>query len=213
MFLYYGFIGWFTFWTTYYTLSLFFDFKYKTIKFITKENIFSTVWWNMIFTGAFQPLFYLTIPVIFDPQYIIYRFIISVITTEIIFFYTHKLLHHPKLYKYHKPHHVFIEPCAFSALYCHPIEAVLCNQFAISVGPIITGMSTYELMVWSLLTALNTLKAHSGSKRPFFNSRYHDIHHQKHNRNFGFLYLLDIVHGTCELPSFNISKTDKTSDI
>jgi len=202
MLLYNGFVGWGVFWTAYYTFSLFFDFKYKTTKYIKTGDIFQVVFWNMIYTGLFQPIFYFTIPHgMLDPQFTIYRFLVSMVVTEVIFFYTHKILHLPGLYKYHKAHHLFVEPCAFSALYCHPVEAVLCNQVAIAVGPLITGMGLYEIMVWSVLAAINTLKAHSRSKKPFFNSRYHDIHHQEHNKNFGFLYILDIAHGTCKLPS------------
>lgn len=194
-------IGWGAFWTAYYSISLAFDFCYKTTKFITQQDIFKIVFNNMIYTLLFQPVFYMLIPYgMLNPQHIIYRFIVSAIITEIIFFYTHKLLHHPWLYKYHKPHHLFIEPCAFSALYCHPIEAVFCNQLAITVGPLITGMSIGEIVIWSCLTALNTLKAHSGLRTKYFNSRYHDLHHAKSNVNFGFLYILDIIHGTCQLP-------------
>lgn len=191
------------FWVTYYIFSLFFDFKYKTTKYIKTDDIFQNVFWNMIYTGTFQSLFYFIIPQgMLDLQFVIYRFIVSVMITEVIFFYTRKLLHLTGLYKYYKPHHLFVEPCAFSALYCHPIEAVLCNQLAITVGPVITGMGLYEIMIWSALTAVNTLKAHFRSKRPFFNSRYHDIHHQEHNKNFGFMYLLDIAHGTCKLSTY-----------
>lgn len=194
-------IGWGAFWTSYYLFALMFDFKHKTTKYISTSDILSNVYWNMIWTGLFQPVLYFLVPRgIVDPNFVMYRFLVSVIITEFVFFYTHKLMHNKYLYRFHKPHHLFIEPCAFSAIYCHPIEAVLCNQLAITIGPIITGMGTYELMFWSSLTALNALKAHSGSRIPFFNSRYHDIHHSHHNVNYGFLYLLDIAHGTCKLP-------------
>lgn len=194
-------LSWGMFWLVYYTFSLFFDYKYKTSKHITMDDIVQTVFQNMILTAIFQPIFFLLIPYgILDPQFIIYRLIISVITTEVVFFYAHKLLHCKSLYKYHEKHHLFIEPCAFAALYCSGVEAILCNHLPIVVGPLLTGMQTTEIMFWFVLCAVNTLKAHSGSNFNYFNSRYHDLHHSKRVVNFGFLYLLDILHGTCELP-------------
>jgi len=202
-----AFISWGAFWYSYFLLSMFFKFRYKTItKDIVYEDIFRNITKNMIFTGLFQPVLYLLVPKgILDPQYVIYRFVISALITEIIFFYSHYLFHHKSLYKYHKVHHEFVEPCALSALYCHPYEALFCNQLSTAVGPLITGMNTHELVIWSFLIALNVLKAHSGSKKPFFNSKYHDLHHKKRNINFGFLYFLDIFHGTCQLPKEKIN--------
>lgn len=202
MFLGEAFMTWGTFWSSYFILSMCFDFRYKTIhKQLRYDDILDNINKNMIFTGLFQPFLYYIVPFgIVNPQYMIYRFVISAFITEILFFYCHYFFHHKVLYRYHKIHHSFVEPCAFSAMYCHPFEAMFCNQLSTVIGPLVTGMTLYESIAWSFLIALNVLKAHSGSKRDFFNSKYHDIHHKKHNKNFGFLYFLDIAHGTCLLP-------------
>ena len=198
-------LSWSFFWVVYYVISLFFDdYKIKSINQVTWDDLLHTVSRNMYLTSLFQPIFFYIIPYgILNPQYTVYRFIISAIVTEIIFFYTHKLLHCKSLYKYHEKHHRFIEPCALSALYCSGLEAIFSNHLSIVVGPLITGMQTSEIVIWFGLCALNTLKAHSGFNRDYFNSRYHDLHHSKRSVNFGFLYLLDIFHGTCELPQKN----------
>jgi len=154
----------------------------------------------MKYTAVAQVVMFALIPHgLLDPHYSVWRFLISMMITEIVFFYTHKLLHYPRLYKYHSVHHEFIEPCASSAMYCHPIEAIFSNQLAVTIGPAILGMGLVEMAVWSTLSAINTIKAHSGLTTNYFNSRYHDLHHSKRNVNFGFLYLLDILHGTCDL--------------
>jgi methylsterol monooxygenase/4-alpha-methyl-delta7-sterol-4alpha-methyl oxidase len=144
----------------------------------------------------------LFLPIRLDPGWKLYRFIFSVIITEAIFFTMHKIFHTRKLYKYHKVHHEFIEPCALSSMYCHPLEAIFCNQLATVAGPMLTCMSFEENIIWSILIAINTLKAHSGLRISGFNSRYHDIHHSKQHKNYGFLYLPDIFYGSCVLPNY-----------
>lgn len=195
-----SFYVWGFFWGTYHILSLILDSKYKTNTKLNKSDIYKVLFRNMKYTAVAQVAIFGLIPQgMLNPQYMIWRFLISVMITEIVFFYTHKLLHRRSLYKYHSVHHRFIEPCASSAMYCHPIEAVFSNQLAVTIGPVILGMSLNEMVVWSILSAINTTKAHSGLNFSCFNSRYHDLHHSKRNVNFGFLYLLDILHGTCDL--------------
>jgi len=198
--LYNSIYAWGGFWVTYHVLALALDSVYKTTNKITKSDIYYVLMKNMNYTLLGQIAMFSVMPHgILNPQWMIYRFLISMVLVEVVFFYTHKLLHHPRLYKYHRVHHEFIEPCASSAMYCHPIEAVFSNQLAVTISPVITGMSLLEIMVWTSFCAINTVKSHSGLRMNYFNSKYHDLHHSKRNVNFGFLYLLDILHGTCDL--------------
>lgn len=58
-----------------------------------------------------------------------------IIVVEIGFYYTHRLLHHPYLYKQiHKKHHTWISPVAISAAYCHPIEHLASNMLPVVLG-------------------------------------------------------------------------------
>jgi len=192
--------AWGGFWLTYHILALILDSNHTTISKITKKDIYRVLFQNMFYTFFGQFLLFTIIPYgIFDPQFLLYRILISLLLVEIVFFYSHKILHHPYFYKYHRIHHEFIQPCSSSAMYCHPIEAVFCNQLSVTLGPAITGMSTESLLLWTIFCAINTIKAHSGMSFSYFNSKYHDIHHKKRNVNFGFLFLCDIFHGTCDL--------------
>lgn len=51
----------------------------------------------------------------------------SFVVDDIWFYAYHRYLHeHPKLYiLYHKPHHVFTAPCAWTSHAVHPVEMLL----------------------------------------------------------------------------------------
>jgi sterol desaturase/sphingolipid hydroxylase (fatty acid hydroxylase superfamily) len=181
--------------------------QYKTKTKVSWMQLMRRVQWNMVWTFVFQYVFYWVLKdITYDPQHFVYRVILCAIITEALFFVAHKLFHIRLLYPYHKIHHDFVEPCAVSAMYCHPLEAVFCNQLAIIVGPMITGMTFEQKMLWAIIVAVNTLKAHSGLRFPGFNSRYHDIHHKVNYSNYGFLYLPDIFYGSCALPDYKETK-------
>ncbi|XP_076352526.1 fatty acid hydroxylase domain-containing protein 2-like isoform X2 [Tachypleus tridentatus] len=59
-------------------------------------------------------------------QWVLLELIVFVLVEEIAFYYSHRFLHHPHIYKYiHKQHHEWTAPIAISAIYCHPVEYVL----------------------------------------------------------------------------------------
>ncbi len=68
-------------------------------------------------------------------QKLFFELIFCIAIEEIGFYYSHRLLHHPKIYKHiHKQHHEWISPIAITAAYSHPIEHFFSNIFPIYLG-------------------------------------------------------------------------------
>lgn len=134
-------------------------------------------------------------------QWCLFELIICVLLEEAGFYYSHRLLHHPRIYKFiHKRHHEWTSPIAITAIYCHPVEHIFSNLVPPLLGPLILGSHTATSWLWFAIAILSTLNAHSGFHFPFFPSpEAHDFHHLKFNQNFGVLGVLDRLHGTDSL--------------
>lgn len=131
-------------------------------------------------------------------QWVLMELSIFILVEEIGFYYSHRLLHHPRIYKHiHKQHHEWTSPIAITAIYCHPLEHTLSNLLPPYIGPLIMGSHAATMWLWFTWVIFSTLNAHSGFHMPFFPSpEAHDYHHLKFNQNFGVLGVLDRLHGT-----------------
>lgn len=127
----------------------------------------------------------------------------GVVMNEILFFYGHWLFHANKtLYaKVHKVHHEFRAPCAFAAVYCHPIELVLSDFIPLAAGIICFNMNLYFASVFTTFAVMGTQTHHCGFRWPWIPTHgnqpdFHDYHHERFNCNYGNIGFLDALHGT-----------------
>ncbi|KAL8587616.1 hypothetical protein ACOMHN_045305 [Nucella lapillus] len=124
--------------------------------------------------------------------------IVCVLVEELCFYYSHRLLHHPRLYKHvHKQHHEWTAPASIASIYAHPIEHVLSNIVPPALGPILLGCHMATAWMWFAAAIMSTTVSHCGYHFPFLPSpEAHDYHHLKFNQNYGVLGVLDRLHGT-----------------
>ncbi|PRD21362.1 UNVERIFIED_CONTAM: Fatty acid hydroxylase domain-containing protein 2 [Trichonephila clavipes] len=132
-------------------------------------------------------------------QRLLFEIIIHTIMNETLFYYTHRIMHHPSIYKYvHKCHHEWTAPIAITAIYCHPLEHIFGNVFSLLPSFLILGSHMSVCWLWFGISLMFTINNHSGYHFPFMSStpKFHDYHHSKFDQNFGLLGFLDWMHET-----------------
>ncbi|KAG8184709.1 hypothetical protein JTE90_013096 [Oedothorax gibbosus] len=128
----------------------------------------------------------------------VFDMVVQILTEEVFFYYSHRLLHHPLLYRrFHKRHHEWKSPVAVSAIYCHPVEHIASNVLPTVMGSVVAGSHVISLWVWLTFTTTYGVIVHSGYHLPLTPTpEFHHYHHNKFNENFGVAGILDWFHGT-----------------
>lgn len=131
------------------------------------------------------------------PRFFAYfGFFIFLLIDDTWFYWTHRLLHHPRIYRYvHRVHHKSIDVNPFTSLSFHWAEAFLLTFWILPVS-LFCPMYLPALVALQLWGFLDNIKSHLGYE--FFpswwnrsigkimtSSTHHNMHHSKFNGNYG----------------------------
>ena len=122
------------------------------------------------------------------------KLFIIVNISNLFFYWSHRLLHVPFMFRYvHYKHHEFIEPVGVAALYAHPLEHFISNTLSFILPFLYVGCNYYIMLLMLGSASVITVLYHT---KYFFIFNDHLIHHQLFKCNYGFGGYLDKMFGT-----------------
>lgn len=136
----------------------------------------------------------------FGWAYFVFSIVVMILLHDTWFYWTHRLMHHPKLFKYiHKVHHQSTDPSPFAAFSFHPLEAMV-EAGAYIIFSFLFPVHLMALLGWQLLQMILNVIGHLGYEiyPKGFNthwlykfktpSTHHNLHHSKFNGNYGLYF-------------------------
>lgn len=144
-------------------------------------------------------------------QTILLDLFICVLFEDALFYWSHRALHHPLVYRhFHKKHHEFkvLAGMSLAAEYTHPFESFVGNIVGVVAGPFYRRIHMFTFIIWLVLRMLKTCDAHSGYDFawspyglffPLNPARRHDFHHETGLGSYGSFFMIwDYLCGTDE---------------
>jgi sterol desaturase/sphingolipid hydroxylase (fatty acid hydroxylase superfamily) len=139
----------------------------------------------------------------------VWQLVVFMLCEDTVFYWMHRAMHHPILYKYiHKRHHEFPNSISYAALYANPIEHVFANIIPAVAGVVLLGNRVHMVTVsiWIVWRTLENVDGHCGYEfswspyrlMPFSaSSEFHNFHHFTNSGSFGsFFSHWDSLFGT-----------------
>ncbi len=133
--------------------------------------------------------------------YFIGSFFLTILFHDAYFYWTHRLMHHPKIFtRVHKVHHLSINPSPWAALAFHPLEAI------VEAGVIVLMVFLFPLHAWTVFAFIlfmffYNVYGHLGYElypawfmrttpgKWLNTSLAHNQHHHRFEGNYGLYFL------------------------
>ena len=133
--------------------------------------------------------------------YFILTIVLTLLLHDAYFYWTHRLMHHPRFFKYfHRIHHLSTNPSPWAAMAFHPLEAAV--EFGIvGIVPFIYPIHPLAIALFLLIMMIYNVYGHLGFElypRRFTMSTVgkwintsvnHNQHHQYFVGNYGLYFL------------------------
>lgn len=132
--------------------------------------------------------------------YFAFSLLFMVLFHDTYFYWTHRMMHHPMIYKHvHKVHHMSISPSPWAAYSFHPLEAIV-QAMVLPVILFILPVHSLAIFLFLLYMILRNVLGHLGYelfphvfvKSKWLNwhttSTHHNMHHEKFNCNYGLYF-------------------------
>jgi len=127
---------------------------------------------------------------------VIWQLVLSIFMEDFFFYWSHRLMHLPFLYKrVHKIHHEFKNTIHIASVYTHWFEFILGNFFPMMMPLIMLGerLHVTTLTTFILVRVISTYAGHSGFDFPWMptfdifagGASFHNYHHLKNMGNYG----------------------------
>jgi len=125
---------------------------------------------------------------------------LMMILHDAYFYWAHRWMHHPLIYKHvHKIHHESIDPSPFAAFSFHPLETIVEAGFYV-IFVFLCPIHLVAIIVWQVLQQGLNVIGHMGyeiypanfTRHWLFKwktpSTHHNMHHSDFNGNFGLYF-------------------------
>lgn len=132
--------------------------------------------------------------------YFVFSVFVMILLHDAWFYFTHRLMHHPKLFKYiHKVHHQSTDPSPFAAFSFHPLEAIVEATIYV-IFAFLFPVNIWALYAWQIIQMGLNVIGHTGYEiyPKGFNthwlfkwktpSTHHNMHHSHFSGNYGLYF-------------------------
>lgn len=132
--------------------------------------------------------------------YLLLSFASVLFLHDAFFYWTHRAMHHPKLYNFfHRVHHESTDPSPLTSGSFHPSEAIVENALQF-ILPFVMPLHFSVIIAWQLFDIINNVLGHLGYelypkgwvKMPILKyktaSTHHNMHHQLFNGNYALYF-------------------------